>query len=75
MLPMSDQWPEVLLRRTADLATDYLRRLPGVHVGSHEEATVVAERLRVPLPETGEDPLAVIERLSRDVEPGLVAWG
>jgi glutamate/tyrosine decarboxylase-like PLP-dependent enzyme len=74
MLPMSDQWPpDVLLRRTAELVADYLRRLPEAHVGSREDATAVAERLRVPLPDTGEDPLAIIERLSRDVEAGLVA--
>nr|MBA2633088.1 aspartate aminotransferase family protein [Chloroflexota bacterium] len=33
----------------------------------------VARRLRVPLPEAGEDPLAVVQRLARDVDPGLVA--
>ena len=33
----------------------------------------VAERLRVALPDAGEDPLAVIERMARDVDPGLVA--
>ncbi len=32
----------------------------------------MAERLRVPLPDAGEDPWAVVERMAREVEPGLV---
>ena len=62
-----------LLERTAALAREYLAGLPERHVGAREDGAAVAERLRVPLPDAGEDPLAVVERLARDVDPGLVA--
>jgi glutamate/tyrosine decarboxylase-like PLP-dependent enzyme len=62
-----------LLRRTAELATDYLASLAERPVGAREDAASVAARLRVALPDDGEDALTVIERLARDVDPGLVA--
>jgi glutamate/tyrosine decarboxylase-like PLP-dependent enzyme len=62
-----------LLERTAALAGEYLASLPERHVAAREDAASVAARLRVPLPQAGEDPLAVVERLARDVDPGLVA--
>jgi glutamate/tyrosine decarboxylase-like PLP-dependent enzyme len=62
-----------LLRRATEIAEAYLASLPDRHVGAREDATAVAERLRVPLPESGEDPADVIERLARDVDGGLVA--
>jgi glutamate/tyrosine decarboxylase-like PLP-dependent enzyme len=62
-----------LLRKTTDAALAWLGELPERHVGPRASGAEVAERLRVPLPETGEDPWAVVERLARDVEPGLVA--
>ena len=62
-----------LLHRTADVAAAFLQDLPDRHVGPFEDAGAVADRLRAPLPEGGEDPWAVVERLARDVEPGLVA--
>jgi glutamate/tyrosine decarboxylase-like PLP-dependent enzyme len=62
-----------LLRRTAEMALDYLESLPERHVGSREDAAGIAERLRVALPDDPEEPLAVIERLAADVDPGLVA--
>jgi glutamate/tyrosine decarboxylase-like PLP-dependent enzyme len=62
-----------LLDRTGDLAAEYLASLPDRHVGAREDASAVAARLRVPLPDAGEDPLAVVERLARDVDRGLVA--
>ncbi len=64
---------ERLLRRTADLALDYLASLPDRHVGFRADEAEVASRLRVPLPDGGEDAWAVIERLAGDVAPGLVA--
>jgi len=64
---------EPLLRRTAELAGDYLASLAERPVGAREDAAAIAARLRVPLPDGGEDALAVIERLARDVDPGLVA--
>ena len=62
-----------LLRRTADLAINYLAGLPERHVGYREDATAVAARLRTPLPEAGADAWAVVERLARDVDSGLVS--
>jgi glutamate/tyrosine decarboxylase-like PLP-dependent enzyme len=67
-LPMDD-----LLRRTTDAALDWFRSLPDRRVGPAEDADVISERLRVPLPEAGEDPWAVVDRMRREVEPGLVA--
>ena len=63
---------EPLLRRTTELALEYLRSLPERHVGARADARAIAERLRVPLGEP-EDPTAVIERLAADLDPGLVA--
>jgi glutamate/tyrosine decarboxylase-like PLP-dependent enzyme len=62
-----------LLNRAAELSLRYLAELPERHVGATADAQAIAERLRVPLPAGPEDPTAVIERLARDVEPGLVA--
>ncbi len=64
---------EPLLRRTAELALAYVESLPERHVGSRQGAAEIAERLRVALPDEAENPLAVIERLASDVDPGLVA--
>jgi glutamate/tyrosine decarboxylase-like PLP-dependent enzyme len=73
--PMTDQRFELgpLLDRVTEIATDYLASLPERHVGSTEDAAQVAGRLRVALPESGEDPTIVVERLARDVDAGLVA--
>jgi glutamate/tyrosine decarboxylase-like PLP-dependent enzyme len=62
-----------LLRRALDLSVTYLASLPARHVGARANGGAVAERLRVPLPANPEDPLAVIERLARDLDLGLVA--
>ena len=64
---------EPLLRRASEIAIEYLASLPERHVGARLDAAAIAERLRVPLPATPEDPMAVIERLAADVDPGLVA--
>ena len=64
---------EALLRRTCEMALDYIESLPERHVGARANAAEIAERLRVSLPYEGEDPLAVVERLASDVDPGLVA--
>jgi glutamate/tyrosine decarboxylase-like PLP-dependent enzyme len=64
-----------LLRHTTDLAIDYRASLAERHVGP--QPGVTAERLRAALggelPETGEDPRAVVDALVAAVEPGLVA--
>jgi glutamate/tyrosine decarboxylase-like PLP-dependent enzyme len=64
---------DALLRRTSDMALEYLGSLPDRHVGAREDAAQVADRLRIPLPDGPEDASAVIERLVADVDPGLVA--
>src|ERR687895_349921 len=64
---------EPLLRRTTDLALEYLASLDERHVGAREDASTVARRLRRRLPSHGEDPRTVVEELARDVDPGLVA--
>ena len=64
---------EPLLRRTAEMALAYIESLPDRHVGSRQDAVEIADRLRVALPDAAEDPMAVIERLASDVDPGLVA--
>ncbi len=62
-----------LYERAAERAVDYLRRLPGRHVGATEDAGAVAERLRVALPDAAEDPWTTVDRLLRDVDRGLIA--
>jgi len=62
-----------LLARTAELSARYLATLPDRHVGAREDANVLTERLRVPLPDGPEDPTAVIERMARELDTGLVA--
>jgi glutamate/tyrosine decarboxylase-like PLP-dependent enzyme len=64
-----------LLRRTADLAREYLGELPNRHVGARADAATIAERIGGPLPEASEDPWAVVERLAHEVDDGLVASG
>src|SRR5918992_3718834 len=72
---MAEKRPDLepLLRRTTDLALEYLASLDERHVGAREDASTVARRLRRPLPSHGEDPRTVVEELARDVDPGLVA--
>jgi glutamate/tyrosine decarboxylase-like PLP-dependent enzyme len=67
--PMSDG---ELLRRTADLAQDFLDRLADRPVALATDLPALRAALGGPLPEHGEEPQVVIERLARDAEPGLV---
>jgi glutamate/tyrosine decarboxylase-like PLP-dependent enzyme len=62
-----------LLTRTAALSLEYLASLPDRHVGPRQNGTDIAARLRVALPAGPEDPLAVIERMARELDPGIVA--
>ncbi|HUR16455.1 MAG TPA: hypothetical protein VMZ33_04175, partial [Candidatus Limnocylindrales bacterium] len=68
-----DEDTERLLRGTADKALDYLRSLPDRHVGAREDARTIASRIGGPLPEASEDAAAVLDRMIRDVDPGIVA--
>jgi len=57
------------LARAAALAGEWLERLPDRRVRAEGDPA----ELRIPLPETGEDPRAVVEALAAAAEPGLVA--
>ena len=61
------------MRRAAQIGLEYLASLDERHVGAVADASAIAERLRQPLPDVGEDPTAVVERLASAVDPGLVA--
>ena len=61
-----------LLSRTADLAADFLDRLPDRPVWPPVDLAALRESLGGPIPERGEDPQGVIQALARDAEPGIV---
>jgi glutamate/tyrosine decarboxylase-like PLP-dependent enzyme len=61
-----------LLRRTAELASDFLGRLPDRPVWQPVDLAGLRETLGGPLPDRGEDPRLVIDALTTNVEPGLV---
>jgi len=61
-----------LLRRTAELAADFLNRLPDRPVSTPVDLAALRRELGGPLPDRGEDPQRVVEALAADVEPGLV---
>jgi glutamate/tyrosine decarboxylase-like PLP-dependent enzyme len=62
-----------LLRRTAELAIDYLEALPESPVRANQDVAALRATLCGPLPEEPSDPLGVIESLARDAAPGLIA--
>ncbi len=62
-----------LLKRTADLALEFLEGLPERRVGPVISTEELRAALGGPLPERGEDPRAVVEHLVRAADPGLVA--
>jgi glutamate/tyrosine decarboxylase-like PLP-dependent enzyme len=62
-----------LLRRTAELAIEYLRTLPDSPVRANQDVAALRAALCGPLPEVSSEPLAVIEALARDAAPGLIA--
>jgi glutamate/tyrosine decarboxylase-like PLP-dependent enzyme len=61
------------LRRAADLALEFLGRLPDRPVGEEASIEELRAALDVPLEETPLPPLEVVEQLAAAVEPGLVA--
>jgi glutamate/tyrosine decarboxylase-like PLP-dependent enzyme len=67
-----DARTEDLLRRTAELAIESRAALRGRAVAARSGPEEMLERLRVPLPVEGEAPEVVIDRLARDVPPGLI---
>jgi glutamate/tyrosine decarboxylase-like PLP-dependent enzyme len=62
-----------LLRETADRAADYLESLPERPVGKPVPVEAVRAALGGDLPEAGESPEKVVERLVRRADPGIVA--
>jgi glutamate/tyrosine decarboxylase-like PLP-dependent enzyme len=62
----------MLLGRTAELAADFLERLPDRVVWPPVDLAALREALGGPLPDRPEDPGSVIEALASDAEQGLV---
>jgi len=63
---------DAVLRRTLELATEYLDRLPSRPVGRPADLAALRAALGGPVPEAPHDPVAVIDGLARSVEPGIV---
>jgi len=61
------------LKRAYDLARAYLDQLPERHVNARGNWTELQRALGGPLPETPQDPVAVIEALAANADAGLVA--
>ena len=64
---------ERALRRAAELGLAYVAGLNERHVGALIDDVGLVARLGGPLPDEGEDPVAVVEQMARDFDPGLVA--
>jgi glutamate/tyrosine decarboxylase-like PLP-dependent enzyme len=61
-----------LLDRTAELAADYLDRLPERRVAPKTDLAALRAAFGGPVPEGPSDPQAVVEALARDAESGLI---
>jgi glutamate/tyrosine decarboxylase-like PLP-dependent enzyme len=61
------------LARAAELARGYLETVGDRPVGSSADRDALRAALGGPLPDDGEDPVAVVERLARAADPGIVA--
>jgi glutamate/tyrosine decarboxylase-like PLP-dependent enzyme len=61
-----------LLHRTAEIATDYLARLPERDVAPPVDLAALRAALGGPMPDAPSDPEAIIAALARDAEAGLV---
>src|SRR3954471_11926076 len=64
---------DAALERAAELARAYVATLPDRPVGATASLDELRDRFGGPLPEHGEDPVAVIEELARNAEGGLIA--
>ena len=62
-----------LLRRTADLAADYLDSVDERPVYPQISTDELYSRLSGPLPDGPSDPVTVVEELARAADPGIVA--
>jgi glutamate/tyrosine decarboxylase-like PLP-dependent enzyme len=61
------------VRRAAEIAIEFLETLDQRPVRAASDAASLRAALDGPLPAEGEDPVAVIDRLARDADPGIVA--
>ena len=61
------------LDRASAIAGEFLAGLPSRHVGATASLDALRERFGGPLPDQGEDPVAVVEALAANAEGGLVA--
>jgi len=68
---MSDE--RELLRRTSEIAADFLESLDERRVFPHDSTEDVAEALGGPLPDGPSDPLEVLELMAREIDRGVVA--
>jgi glutamate/tyrosine decarboxylase-like PLP-dependent enzyme len=68
---MSDE--RELLRRTAELAADFLDTLDERPVFPRDAVEEIAEALGGPLPSSPSDPLEVVDLMAREIERGVVA--
>jgi hypothetical protein len=64
-----------LLARTAEIAAEYLETLDTRPVRPDADYAAMLRAVDLPLPEQGEDPLAVVEGLASVAEPGITAMG
>ncbi len=64
---------ERALRRASELGLEFLAGLGERHVGARTDDAGLVAKLAGPLPDEGEDPVAVVEQMARDFDPGLVA--
>jgi glutamate/tyrosine decarboxylase-like PLP-dependent enzyme len=64
-----------LLHRTAELAAAYLETLDARPIRPEAGYPELLAAFDAPVPETGADPLSVIEELAASAEPGLTAMG
>src|SRR5688572_17919166 len=62
-----------VLERAARLGREFVAGLAARPVGQPVDVETLRRTLGGPLPDTGEDPRAVVEMLARGAEPGLVA--
>ena len=61
---------ERALRRAAELGIEFLAGLGERHVGALTDDAGIVAKLGGPLPDEGEDPVAVVEQMARDFDPG-----
>src|ERR1700682_4784771 len=62
-----------LLQKAQDLAIEFLDGVSTRSVGRPVDFGTLLERAGGPLPTDGEDPIVVIERLTRSIDAGMVS--